>query len=163
MVVYGYGKILNVDLSAGKIVKKDIDPEFAREFIGGMGFGCKILFDQVGTDVDPFSPDNVVIFAIGALTGTHAPCSSRTEITTKSPLTGSIGTGNTGGTWGAPTCDRLRLVWLRNVESATNSVAITGPTHDNAHMYTFGACYERRLKNRVDRRHVESDARLHQD
>lgn len=95
------GKILDVDLSTGNIVKQDIDPKFAREFIGGMGFSCKILYDEVGTDIDPFSPDNIVIFANGPLTGTLAPCSGRTEITTKSPLTGSIGTGNTGGVWGA--------------------------------------------------------------
>ncbi|MFC2059825.1 aldehyde ferredoxin oxidoreductase family protein [Chloroflexota bacterium] len=101
MALYGYGKILNVDLSTGDIVKKDIDPKFAREFIGGMGFSCKILYDEVGPDVDPLGPDNIVIFANGPLNGTHAPCSGRTEITTKSPLTGRIGTGNTGGVWGA--------------------------------------------------------------
>ena len=101
MTLYGYGKILDVDLSNGKIEKRDIDPEFARKFIGGMGFSCKILYDEVGPNVDPLSPDNIVIFANGPLTGTRAPCSGRTEITTKSPLTGSIGTGNTGGMWGA--------------------------------------------------------------
>lgn len=101
MVQFGYGKRLDVDLSAGKIVTRDIEPGFARAFIGGMGFSCKILYDEVGTGVDPLAPDNIVIFSNGPLTGTHAPCSGRTEITTKSPLTGSIGTGNTGGVWGA--------------------------------------------------------------
>ncbi|MFC1968293.1 aldehyde ferredoxin oxidoreductase family protein [Chloroflexota bacterium] len=101
MKLYGYGKILDIDLSTAEVGKRDIDPGFAREFIGGMGFSCKILYDEVGTDVDPFSPDNIVIFANGPLVGTKAPCSGRTEITTKSPLTGSIGTGNTGGVWGA--------------------------------------------------------------
>ncbi len=101
MVTYGYGKILDVDLSTGKIIKKDIDPKFAQKFVGGMGFSCKILYDEVGTDVGPLDPDNIVIFAVGPLTGTFAPCSGRTEITTKSPLTGHIGTGNTGGVWGA--------------------------------------------------------------
>ncbi|MFC1933501.1 aldehyde ferredoxin oxidoreductase family protein [Chloroflexota bacterium] len=101
MVLYGYaGKSLDVDLSTGKIVKRDIDPQFARHYIGGMGFGCKILFDEVGPEVEPFSEENIVIFANGPLTGTRAPCSGRTEITTKSPLTGHIGTGNTGGIWG---------------------------------------------------------------
>ena len=83
MVLYGYGKILDVDLSNGKIEKRDIDPEFARKFIGGMGFSCKILYDEVGTNVDPLGPDNIVIFANGPLTGTSAPCSGRTEITTR--------------------------------------------------------------------------------
>ena len=100
MTLHGYGKILDVDLSTGKLIKRDIDPQFAREFIGGMGFGCKILYDEVGADVDAFSPDNIVVFANGPLTGTRAPCSGRTEITTKHPLTGNIGTGNTGGVWG---------------------------------------------------------------
>ncbi|MFC1980974.1 aldehyde ferredoxin oxidoreductase family protein [Chloroflexota bacterium] len=101
MALSGYGKIMDVDLSTGEIVKRDITPQFAREYIGGMGFSCRILYDEVEPNVDPLSPDNVVIFANGPLTGTSAPCSGRTEITTKSPLTGNIGTGNTGGLWGA--------------------------------------------------------------
>jgi aldehyde:ferredoxin oxidoreductase len=101
MVLYGYGRVLEIDLSTGKLASRGIDPQFAREYIGGMGFGCKFLYDEVGRDVDPLSPDNALIFANGPLTGTRAPCSGRTEITTKSPLTGSIGTGNTGGVWGA--------------------------------------------------------------
>ena len=100
MTLYGYGKILDVDLSEMTIGKRDITPEFARHYIGGMGFGLKILYDEVGPAIDPFSPDNVVIFANGPLTGTSVPCSGRMEVTTKSPLTGSIGTGNTGGVWG---------------------------------------------------------------
>ena len=58
MVLYGYGKILEIDLSTGSIIKRDTDPGFAHEYIGGMGFGCKILYDEVGPDVDPFGPEN---------------------------------------------------------------------------------------------------------
>lgn len=101
MVLYGYGKVLDVNLSTRKILKRNIERQFAQEFIGGMGFSCKILYDEVRTEVDPFSPENIVIFANGPLTGTATPCSGRTEITTKSPLTDNIGTGNTGGVWGA--------------------------------------------------------------
>ncbi len=100
MSFYGYGQILDIDLSSGNIIPRDITPRFARQYIGGMGFSCKILYDEVGPEVDAFSPDNIVVFANGPLTGTHAPCAGRTEITTKSPLTGIIGTGNTGGMWG---------------------------------------------------------------
>ncbi|MDO8473094.1 MAG: aldehyde ferredoxin oxidoreductase family protein [Dehalococcoidia bacterium] len=95
-----YGKILDVDLSTGRTTKRDIGPVFARKFLGGLGFASKILYDEVGVDVDPLGPDNIVVFAPGALTGTEAPCSGRTEITTKSPQTGIIGSGNTGGYWG---------------------------------------------------------------
>jgi aldehyde:ferredoxin oxidoreductase len=101
MILEGYGKALDVDLSTGKIAESNIDPAFAREFIGGIGFGCKIIYDEVGPGVDPFGPQNIIVFANGPLTGTRAPCAGRTEITTRHPLTGSIGSGNTGGMWGA--------------------------------------------------------------
>jgi aldehyde:ferredoxin oxidoreductase len=101
MTLYGYGKILDVDLTTRKIEKKDLDAKFAEEFIGGMGFSCRMLYDEVGTNVDPLGPENIIIFANGPLTGTQTPCSGRTEVTTKSPLTGHIGTGNMGGHWGA--------------------------------------------------------------
>ena len=100
MDLYGCAKVLDVDLSRGEIIKRDLDPKFVQVYIGGMGFSCKILYDEVGADVEPLSADNVLIFANGTLTGTTAPSSGRTEITTKSPLTGNIGTGNTGGDWG---------------------------------------------------------------
>jgi len=100
-MLHGYGKILDVDLTTGKITTRDIESQFSRKYLGGMGFGCKILYDEVGPEVDPLGPENIVIFANGPLTGTSTPCSGRTEITTKSPLTGHIGTGNTGGLWGA--------------------------------------------------------------
>jgi len=101
MAICGYGKILDVDLSSGEFEKRDIAPEFAQNFIGGMGFSCKILYDEVDPKIDPLSPENIIVFANGPLTGTSAPCSGRTEITTMSSLTGNIGTGNTGGLWGA--------------------------------------------------------------
>ncbi|MFC1872054.1 aldehyde ferredoxin oxidoreductase N-terminal domain-containing protein, partial [Chloroflexota bacterium] len=101
MVANGYGMLLDIDLSTGQITRRHIDPDFARQFVGGMGFGCKILYDEVNPEVDPLSPQNIIVIANGPLTGTHAPCSGRTEITTKDPLTGNISSGNFGGTWGA--------------------------------------------------------------
>ena len=101
MSMYGYGKILDVDLTTGSLTKRAITPEFAEKYIGGMGFSLKILYDEVKPGVDPLGPENIVIFAVGPLTGTQAPCSGRVEITNKSPLTDHIGTGNSGGVWPA--------------------------------------------------------------
>ena len=95
-----YGTILDVDLSSRKIARRDIGPEFARKYVGGMGFSNKILYDEVGPDVDPLGPENIVIFAPGTFAGSNMTQTCRTEITTKHPQTGSIGTGNTGGFWG---------------------------------------------------------------
>jgi len=83
-----------------KIVKEQIDPQLAKMFLGGLGFNAKILYDEVGPSVDPLGPDNIVVISPGALNGTGAPTACRTEVTTKSPLTGIIGTGNFGGYWG---------------------------------------------------------------
>ena len=83
-----------------KIVKEQIDPQLAKMFMGGLGFNAKILYDEVGPNVDPLGPDNIVVISPGALNGTGAPTTCRTEISTKSPLTGIIGTGNFGGVWG---------------------------------------------------------------
>jgi aldehyde:ferredoxin oxidoreductase len=68
-----------------------------RNFIGGLGLNIKILYDEVGHDVDPLDPDNIIIVAAGLLSGTAAPTSGRAEIMTKSPLTGIMGRGNFGG------------------------------------------------------------------
>jgi len=70
-------------------------------FIGGIGLASKILFEETGPGTQPLSPDNVIIVSPGLLNGTDAPTSYRAEITTKSPLTGGIGTGNFGGLFGS--------------------------------------------------------------
>ncbi|MFH1491645.1 MAG: aldehyde ferredoxin oxidoreductase family protein, partial [Pseudomonadota bacterium] len=88
-------------LTTRGVTTREIEPLFAEKYLGGMGFSCRILYDEVKPETDPLGPENIVIFANGPLTGTSTPCSGRTEITTKSPLTGHIGTGNTGGLWGA--------------------------------------------------------------
>jgi len=94
------GKILDVNLSTRQIKEVDIDPKISQQFIGGSGLGVKILYDQVGPEIDPFSENNIIVIAPGPLSGTAAPTNGRTHILTKSPLTGIIGMGNFGGFWG---------------------------------------------------------------
>jgi len=73
LALFGYDKILDVDLSNGNIETRNIDIDFGRKYIGGLGFSLKILYDEVGPSVDPLSPENIVIFANGPLTGTRVP------------------------------------------------------------------------------------------
>jgi aldehyde:ferredoxin oxidoreductase len=94
------GKILDVNLSPKRIMGEKLDVRVARKFLGGLGLGLKVLYDEVGPNVDPLDPENPIIIATGRLTGSAAPTSGRTEILTKSPLTGGIGRGNFGGWWG---------------------------------------------------------------
>jgi aldehyde:ferredoxin oxidoreductase len=71
------------------------------KYVGASGFGSRILYDEVGPEVEAMTPENRLIIAAGPLTGTLAPSASRCELTTKSPLTGILGRANTGGTFGA--------------------------------------------------------------
>ncbi len=97
----GYvGKGLYVDLTKGAIETRELDRQFAEEYLGGNGFGTKLLWDHVGPEVDALSPENLLIFATGPLCGTAAPTSSRFEVIGKSPLTGIYGDSNAGGFFG---------------------------------------------------------------
>ncbi|MFQ5820927.1 MAG: aldehyde ferredoxin oxidoreductase family protein [Candidatus Heimdallarchaeota archaeon] len=94
------GTILRVDLSTGKISKQPLSSELAKGFLGGRGFNVKTLYDEVGPKIQPLSPENRLIFSIGPLAGTLAPCSARWNVTARSPLTGILGDSNAGGHWG---------------------------------------------------------------
>jgi aldehyde:ferredoxin oxidoreductase len=97
-LIPGYaGKILRVNLSTGKIASQELDREMAYNYLGGSGFGTKILWDEVRPDVDPLSADNRLIFAVGPFTGTIYPTAGRFEVIGKSPLTGIYGDANSGG------------------------------------------------------------------
>ena len=94
----GYtGKVLRVDLTSRTYAEEPLPVETARDFIGGGGFTVKYLFDEVPADCDPLGPQNKLIFAPGPFTGTTIPCASRMAINAKSPLTGAMGVGLTGG------------------------------------------------------------------
>ncbi len=98
---YGYtGKILTVNLTAGYCVTENLPTELALDFLGGKGFGAKILYDRLKRGIDPLSPDNIMVFANAPLTGTLAPSSSRVVMSTKSPLTGLWLDSNCGGFFG---------------------------------------------------------------
>src|SRR5512135_2492214 len=94
------GKILDVNLSDGSIRSYPLDMNLAHQFIGGRGLGARLLWDLVGPEVDPLSPENVLIFATGPLTASGAQTSNRFTVSTKSPLTGTVLDANSGGWWG---------------------------------------------------------------
>jgi aldehyde:ferredoxin oxidoreductase len=93
-------KVLDIDLNTLTHKTYPLDMEMARLFIGGRGLGARLLWDMVGPEVDPLSPENVLIFTNGPLTGTGYQTSNRFSVTTKSPLTGTILDANSGGFWG---------------------------------------------------------------
>ncbi|HMU94614.1 MAG TPA: aldehyde ferredoxin oxidoreductase N-terminal domain-containing protein, partial [Anaerolineales bacterium] len=105
MELGGYAnKVAWVDLSAGKVEFKPIAEDDARKYIGGRGLGVKYVFDN-GPTVDALSPDNILCFMNGPLTGSEANMSGRMAVVTKSPLTGTVTDSHHGG-WSA-----ARLRW----------------------------------------------------
>lgn len=97
----GYaGKILRVNLTDGTIKKEPLNMEDAKNYIGARGLGTRYFMKEVDPKVEPFSPDNKLIFMTGPLTGTLATSSGRYEVVAKAPLTGAIGASNSGGHFG---------------------------------------------------------------
>ena len=94
------GKILEIDLTTQTHKSYPLDMEMAKQFIGGRGLGVRLLWDLVGPEVDPLSPENVLIFTNGPLTATGYQTSNRFSVSTKSPLTGTVLDANSGGYWG---------------------------------------------------------------
>ncbi len=94
----GYaGKYLYVDLPNGKIEVREYDRSLAENYLGGNGFGTRLLWENVGPEADALAPENLLIFSTGPLCGTVVPNPGRMEVIGKSPLTGIYGDANTGG------------------------------------------------------------------
>ncbi len=94
----GYmGKVLRVDLSGKTFREEPLQVDMARDFIGGVGFAIKYVYDEVPPTCDPLGPANKLVFACGPFTGTTIPCASRMAVNAKSPLTQVMSGALTGG------------------------------------------------------------------
>lgn len=94
------GKLLRVDLTSGTHRTERIDPRLAIDYIGGRGIAVKVFCGEVDPGVEPFSPENKLIFAAGVLTGTGAITGCKYTVVTKSPLSGAIATSSSEGFFG---------------------------------------------------------------
>lgn len=94
------GKIAYIDLSEPNSQVEPTDAVRLSPFLGGRGYGARLLFDLAGPSVDSLSSENPLIFTTGPLNGTPWPAASRYHVTFKSPLTGIYGYANAGGFFG---------------------------------------------------------------
>jgi benzoyl-CoA reductase subunit BamB len=90
---------LEIDLTRGNIEKVQTDPRDTELYLGGLGTNAKILWDRVPPEVEPFSPDNLLIFSAGLLCGTPATGCNRTIVSTISPQTELMAFSMMGGFW----------------------------------------------------------------
>lgn len=93
------GRVLKVDLSTGEIEHEHPDPSFYRLYMGGGGWGTYYLLRETPRGVDPFAPENLLVFSLSVVTGAPVSGLSRCTLTAKSPLTGAIGDSQAGGFW----------------------------------------------------------------
>ena len=121
------GYNLEIDLSRGNIERVATDPKETELYLGGLGTSAKLLWDRVPPEVEPFSPENLLIFGAGLLCGTPATGCNRTIVTTISPQTRLMAFSMMGGFW-APELkyagydkvvlsgqsDKLVYIWINN-------------------------------------------------
>jgi len=99
-MIKGYaGRVLEIDLATQQYAFLPLDEEIARDYIGGKGYGTRLLYDRTEPGIDPLGPENPLIFATGPLNGSVAPQSNRFAVVCKSPLTGGIGNATCGGSY----------------------------------------------------------------
>lgn len=94
------GKILRVNLNEKLCAVEEICQEWLEDYIGGVGYAAKLLYDELAPGVDPLGPDNKVILATGPLTMNKIPGGGSLSVCFKSPLTGGWGESRTGGDFG---------------------------------------------------------------
>ena len=95
-------RVLRVDLTRGEI-RQEIwkEPEQTRDYVGGVGIGAKILWDELPKGTKSLDPENRLVFATGPLTGTGAPGSGFCCVTTIGPLGESFTSAQSQGYFGA--------------------------------------------------------------
>ncbi len=100
-MLHGYaGHVLRVDLSSRGMRRETSDPAYMLTLIGGRGLNSTRLHDELKRDIDPLSPENLLLIGVGPLTGTLLTASAYMTISGKSPLTGILGDSAAGGFFG---------------------------------------------------------------
>jgi len=99
-----------IDLTTGTINYRTINENDAKKYIGGRGLGVKYVLDN-GPEVEPLSPENILCFMTGPVTGSRSSMSGRLCVVTKSPLTGTVTDSHIGG-W---TAARLKWAGIDNL------------------------------------------------
>ncbi len=120
-----FWKILWVDLDREEATPLEFDDAFALKYIGGRGFGAKLLWDHLQKGaIHPLGPENLLVISPGPLAGLYLPASGKTSFASISPETGIYGDSSMGGSFGA----ELRQAGL-------DALAITGKARTLSYLW----------------------------
>ncbi len=116
-------EILRVDMSSLAIRREPVPAEWAAW--GGRGLIGRIMAAEVPATCEPLGESNKLIFATGLLSGRGVSAGDRLSIGSKSPLTGTIKEGNTGGqAGGSLACLQIKAIILEGKASPGNSYVL---------------------------------------
>jgi aldehyde:ferredoxin oxidoreductase len=94
---------LHIDLTKGTAERRTTGDAFIEKYIGGRGFGAKLVWDNLKKHdfkIDPLGPENLLVVAPGPLTGVYLPSSGKNSFVAISPATGLYGDSSMGGGFG---------------------------------------------------------------
>lgn len=99
---YAYaGKILRVDLTNERIWHETFTPEEWRRYLGGVGIGAKILYEEVPPEVEWDHPENRLVLATGPLAGLPVWGTGGLTVVTRGALTNGATSTQANGFFGA--------------------------------------------------------------
>ncbi|HRY73127.1 MAG TPA: aldehyde ferredoxin oxidoreductase C-terminal domain-containing protein, partial [Spirochaetia bacterium] len=98
----GYNmRTLHLDVGSRKVTEKPVSETMKAKFVGGKGFGLKLLWDGTKPSTKWDSPENEIVIAMGPVCGnTNYPGSGKSLVVSLSPMTGVPIDSNVGGYFG---------------------------------------------------------------
>ena len=94
-------KILYVNVGETEIREKDVPPVMKEKFIGGKGYGLRLLWNATLPDTKWDDPDNEIIISSGPIGGiTQYSGTGKSLVVSISPQTNSVMDSNVGGFFG---------------------------------------------------------------
>lgn len=94
-------KILYVNFTDNTVKTKDVDPVMKEKFVGGRGYGLKLLWDATTPETKWNDPENEIIISGGPCCGiTQYSGAGKSLVVSLSPQTDSVMDSNVGGFFG---------------------------------------------------------------
>lgn len=94
-------KILHINVGTAEIREKDVPLVMKEKFIGGKGYGLRLLWDATEPDTKWDDPENEIIISSGPIGGiTQYSGTGKSLVVTLSPQTNSVMDSNVGGFFG---------------------------------------------------------------
>ncbi|MBF0241868.1 MAG: aldehyde ferredoxin oxidoreductase family protein [Desulfamplus sp.] len=97
-----FQKLITIDVTKQETSVESIDDTTLKAYLGGKGLATHLLLEKNPPKVDPLSPENHFIIALGSVTDSKIYGGCRYGIFSKSPLTGFYAESYSGGRVAVP-------------------------------------------------------------